>query len=114
MFTVEPTKQFEREYKRIIKKYPKSKETFEDIFEELEKGNLIGDEYPDLGLPADEMVCKIKAANVDANKGKSGGFRIIYYAVINNEWIYLLSIYSKSDTTNVKQSEIKEILKGLL
>lgn len=111
MYTVEPTNQFKKQYKRLINKYPKSKEEFEKIFESLEKGDFVGEEYNNLGLPSGESVYKVRVANIDANKGKSGGFRLIYYVIVNDEWVYLLGVYTKSEVVNMKQSEIKEIIK---
>lgn len=110
-YSIQSTPAFKREYKKLVKKYPRSQEEIDSVISSLEAGNLVGDEYDNIGLPDDEKIIKVRIANIDANKGKSGGFRLIYYAIISDETILLLSIYSKSDTVNLTQAEIIEILK---
>jgi len=54
---------------------------------------------------------KIRLKNSDNQKGKSGGYRVIYFVIDNDKLITLLSIYSKSDLENINENEIdKKIL----
>ena len=46
-------------------------------------------------------------------KGKSGGGRLITYAKIISERVYLLSIYDKSDQESVTDTFLKQLLKDL-
>jgi mRNA-degrading endonuclease RelE of RelBE toxin-antitoxin system len=46
-------------------------------------------------------------------KGKSGGFRIIYFISNPDSTIYLLSIYAKAYKENVDASEIKMLMKQI-
>ena len=52
---------------------------------------------------------KVRAKNSDIQKGKSGGYRVIYYLKTNTQ-ILLITIYSKSDRTDIDTAEIGEIL----
>jgi len=53
---------------------------------------------------------KVRIANTDTNKGKSNGYRLIYYAVKTDYTVYLLSIYYKKDDRRVlSDSEIREL-----
>jgi hypothetical protein len=76
----------------------------------MENGELLGTPYDNLGLPDNENVYKVMVANIDANKSPKSGFRMIYY-VIKDETIYLLAVYSKNEMENLKQSEIKILIK---
>lgn len=111
MYQIEYTSNFKNQFKRLLKKYPKSREEFMEVFEQLERGELIGVAYDGLGLPEDEDVYKVMVANIDANRSAKNGFRIIYYAIKNDELIYMLAVYAKKEVQNLKQSEVKELLR---
>ena len=46
-------------------------------------------------------------------KGKSGGFRIIYYLRSSDNTIYLLTIYAKAYKEDIDPVEIKALLKKI-
>jgi hypothetical protein len=48
--------------------------------------------------------------NSNAQRGKSGGYRIIYYTKTSVA-ILLTTIYSKSDRENISNEEIEDIIK---
>lgn len=111
MYDIEYTSNFKNQFKRLLKKYPKSEDEFREVFEELENGNLIGTAYDNLGLQEGEDVYKVMVANIDANRSAKNGFRMIYYAIKNDELIYMLAVYSKKEVSNIKQSEVKELIR---
>ncbi|HJY64877.1 MAG TPA: type II toxin-antitoxin system RelE/ParE family toxin, partial [Ignavibacteria bacterium] len=47
----------------------------------------------------------------DKQRGKRGGFRVIYFKLDENKKIFLLSIFAKSDKENITNSELILILK---
>lgn len=47
--------------------------------------------------------------NRDAARGKSGGYRIIYYIKMETR-ILLLYIYSKSEQTDITAEEIRQLI----
>lgn len=111
MYDIEYTSNFKNQFKRLLKKYPKSKEEFQAVFEELENGNLIGVAYDGLGLKEGEEVYKVMVANIDANRSSKNGFRMIYYAIKNDELIYMLAVYAKKEVQNLRQSEVSELIR---
>lgn len=56
-----------------------------------------------------QLVFKARVENSDANKGKSGSYRVIYYVQTEDKAI-LLTIYSKSEQEDISNQEIREIL----
>ncbi len=113
---VEQTADFEKDLKYYVKKkkYFKLPETIEKLVDDLENGNLPGDKIPGLKLPENSAAYKVRLENKSANVGKSNGFRIIYYLVVD-ERIYLLTIYSKKDDERiVTDSEIAEMIDNIL
>ena len=62
--------------------------------------SIIGNKYP---------VYKVRVRNSTTNRGKSGGYRIIYYTV-TLEAILLTTIYAKSDRENISNQEIEKII----
>jgi hypothetical protein len=44
-----------------------------------------------------------------ASKGKRGGIRVIYYFKKRSDEIWMLTIYSKSDTENIPSQVLKQI-----
>ena len=93
---------FERQAKRLIKKFPSLKKEIHSLIEELienpTKGTLIGN-----------SCYKIRMAIASKGKGKSGGARIITYLMFKNETLYLLSIYDKSELENISDNEITRL-----
>ncbi|MDC3416646.1 hypothetical protein [Aquibacillus salsiterrae] len=109
-YFVDTVTRFERELRKLIKKYPHSFDEVEHLIDELEKGNLLGDDIPGLDIP-NNKVFKTRLPNSDANKGERGGFRVIYYVLTSEEEIFLLTMYSKSDKEDISSSEIIKIIK---
>ena len=81
---------------------------------ELKAGNLVGDKLQNLQLDEGTAAYKVRVANSSANVGKSNGFRIIYYAVIDKK-AYLLTIYSKKDDDRIpNDNQIMMMIKNIL
>ncbi|MNH41234.1 hypothetical protein D3C79_1026920 [compost metagenome] len=49
--------------------------------------------------------------NSSASQGKSGGFRVIHYLLTSTNEVYLLDIYSKSDSENITKNEVLDVVK---
>ena len=54
---------------------------------------------------------KARIPNRDAQKGKSGGYRVIYYIKTATR-IVLLAIYSKSEQINISTDEILQMIES--
>lgn len=104
---------FENDLIKIARKYPSVIDEIDNLFEQFEKGNLEGNRVPGLKLKGNR-VFKTRMANPDANKGKSGGFRVIWYLVTANNDIYPITTYSKSDKVDIKRSKISRLINSRL
>lgn len=97
---------FQREAKRLIKKFPSLKKELFELRELLSKN-------PFEGTPIGHGCYKIRIAIASKGKGKSGGARVITYVFVREETVYLLSIYDKSEQADISDKELKELLKFL-
>jgi mRNA-degrading endonuclease RelE of RelBE toxin-antitoxin system len=88
---VEAAPTFKRNLRTLAKKYRSICNDVQPIIEQLEGGELPGDRISGIG----HEVFKLRVKNSDIQKGKSGGYRLIYY-VKTAKGIILLTIYTKS------------------
>ena len=98
---------FDRQLKRLSKKYPSLKQEFFELIESLEKN-------PEQGTNLRNNCYKIRVSIESKGKGKSGGARVLTHIVLAEQTVYLLSIYDKSDTENLTDKELKELLKFIV
>ncbi|EHO09638.1 hypothetical protein HMPREF9714_01909 [Myroides odoratimimus CCUG 12901] len=103
-YNIIATPKFLKEAKKLGKKYHSLKEGLSLLIEELQQN-------PMLGTAIANNCYKVRIAIKSKGKGKSGGARVITHLVIENDNIYLLSIYDKSEYDSISDSEIKELLK---
>lgn len=54
-------------------------------------------------------VFKVRIRNSDSRKGRSGGYRIIYQQM-HKRLIVLVTIYSKTEQTDITPNEIRQII----
>lgn len=99
------TPNFSKEIKLLSKKYKSIKIDFQVILEEL----ILKDK---IGTSLGGSFYKVRMKISDKNKGKSSGARIITFYK-NEETIYLLSIYNKSEFQNISKEKIASILKEI-
>ena len=105
-YKVKTTDVFEKQAKRLIKKYVSLKAELLHLVQELK-------EKPEQGTAIGKSCFKIRIAIASKGKGKSGGARIIANIVITNATVYLLSIYDKSEKENLTDKELEELLKAI-
>jgi mRNA-degrading endonuclease RelE of RelBE toxin-antitoxin system len=103
-FNVKTISVFERQAKRLIKKFPSLKNEIQKLIKELK-------EEPEKGTPLGHNCYKIRLAIASKGKGKSGGARVITHLVYKDGTVYLLTIYDKSDIGNLTDKEILELVK---
>lgn len=99
------TPEFRRKLKKLSKKYRQIRNDLEPIIEQLKRGEILGAQIPGIGF----TVMKARIRNSDTQKGKSGGYRLIYWLQLES-LIVLLDIYSKSDQSNVEVNDICQII----
>ena len=108
------TKNFKAEVKPLLKKY-------HSLHDDLLKLQRELSEAPRLGISLGGDVYKIRLKIASKGKGKSGGARVIslvdttiigFAELISEEEINvnLISIYDKSDVSNISDKELKNII----
>ncbi|MFP4060317.1 MAG: type II toxin-antitoxin system RelE/ParE family toxin [Bacteroidales bacterium] len=103
-YRVDTTPNFEREAKRLIKKYKSLKNEINSLIESLE-------ETPEQGTHLGNGIYKIRLAVKSKGKGKRGGARVMTKVKIIDEMVYLFSIYSKGEKDDISDNEIQELIK---
>jgi mRNA-degrading endonuclease RelE of RelBE toxin-antitoxin system len=97
---------FNKGLKRLLKKYISLKSEYANLLEELQNN-------PTLGTKISDNCYKIRLAITSKGKGKSGGARIVTYVLVDNEIIYLLSIYDKAEQPNITDKDLQLLIKNL-
>ena len=72
---IEASPVFRKNIRTLVKKYRNIRQDLQPVINQLEQGELLGDQISGIGYP----VFKLRVKNSDINKGKSGGYRLIYY-----------------------------------
>jgi mRNA-degrading endonuclease RelE of RelBE toxin-antitoxin system len=102
-YSIKTLSNFDKEVKRLAKKYPSLKEDLTKLAQDL----LIN---PTQGYNLGQNFYKVRMAISSKSKGKSGGARIITCIKIIENTIYLTSIYDKSEKSTISKREISNFL----
>lgn len=94
---------FDRNLKKLVKKYPSLKAEITQLINELSV-------EPDKGTALGNDCYKIRLAIASKGKGKSGGARVITYFAITDTAVFLLSIYDKSQQSAIEDKELLRLL----
>jgi len=97
---------FEKELKRLAKKYHSLKKEYLELVQSLQK-------QPEQGSPLGNNCFKIRLAIASKGKGKSGGARVITYIQVLQTSVYLLTIFDKSEQENIPDKELEELIKWI-
>jgi mRNA-degrading endonuclease RelE of RelBE toxin-antitoxin system len=92
-----------KDIKKLYKRYKKIKYDILNLVEKLEKN-------PKDGVHLGKNFYKIRIKNNDNKKGKSGGYRVIYCLIDENNEVWILKVYSKSDIDNIPNEYIFSLL----
>lgn len=105
-YRVDTTENFEREAKRLIKKYKSLKGEIDELVDSLQN-------KPFQGKHLGGSVYKIRLKVKSKGKGKRGGARVITKVKIVDEIVYLFSIYIKGDKNDISDDEIQHLLREI-
>jgi len=105
-FEVVVTRNFARELKQLVKRYPSIKGDISILINSLE-------ENPTQGKSLGKSCYKIRLSVSSKSQGKSGGARIITYVYVSGRTVNLLSIYDKSSRETITDKELKEWLRNI-
>jgi mRNA-degrading endonuclease RelE of RelBE toxin-antitoxin system len=102
---IEFTPRFQRDLRDLAKRYRQVRSDLQPLIEQLEAGELPGDRIAGVNY----IVFKVRLRNSSIQKGKSSGYRVIYY-VKTVDKIILATIYSKSDLADVDVKVIEDAI----
>ena len=100
--------EFKRNLRALSKKYRHIRSDVQPIVEQLQAGELPGNLIPGIN----DIVFKVRVKNTDIKKGKSAGYRLIYYVQMPTA-IFLMSIYAKSEQVDISAEQILQIISQL-
>jgi len=103
-FSVIPTPDFKKLFKKLSKKYPSLKNDLKELIAILQ-------EKPDSGTSLGHNIYKIRMAISSKGKGKSAGARVITYLITDDQEVYLTHIYDKGQLENLTKDQILNLLK---
>ena len=106
-YKVEISSNFIKEAKKLSKKYNSLKLELKLLGESLSNN-------PTQGISLGNNVYKVRMTIASKAKGKSGGARIITFVKVENEVVYLLSIYNKRTKDVITDKEILTLLQDYL
>lgn len=98
--------------RKLLKRYPSLKLELATLQQQLTVN-------PHLGTPLGKDAFKIRVPIKSKGRGKSGGARVITYvetivqASTAAHTVNLIYIYDKSDTANISDKELRELLKQI-
>ena len=96
---------FQAQTRKLGKRYRSIRTDLQPLLNDIQSGNFMGDRLTDTGA----IIFKVRLKNSDIQKGKSGGYRVIYQ-LRDNTCVLLLVIYSKSDQEDVSTDQIRAII----
>lgn len=98
---------FVKDLKRLYKKYPRVRADAQSLVRILESGETPGDQLQGTG----HTVYKVRIRNSSVQRGKSGGFRVVYY-LRTPILVILLTIYSKSEQNDIDAEDVRRIIES--
>ena len=99
------TPRFQRDLRDLAKRYRSIRLDLQPLMEQLQSGETPGDRVTGIKY----QIFKVRLKNSNIQKGKSGGYRVIYYLKTETE-IILATIYSKSDLSDISNHVIEEAI----
>ena len=102
-FQVRSIPPFDRQLKRLAKKYRSLRDEYAVLLAELEVN-------PQSGTGIGHNCYKIRLAIASKGGGKSGGARVITYVQIVNKTVYLLAVYDKGEQESLTDKQVLALL----
>lgn len=99
------TPRFQRDLRDLAKRYRSIRTDLQLLIEQLQAGEIPGDRIAGVKY----QVFKVRLKNSNIQKGKSSGYRVIYYLKTEQK-IILTTIYSKSDLSDVSTEIIEDAI----
>ena len=100
------TPEFKRSLRKLARKYRNIQTDVKPVITKLQAGDLIGDQIAETG----HTLFKARIRNSDLQKGKSSGYRLIYWLNTSKN-IILVTIYSKLDQGDISTKDMRRIIR---
>jgi hypothetical protein len=104
--TFQTSEEFDRQFKRLFKKYKSLIADLLQLKQELENNPYEGDALGD-------NCYKVRMAITAKGKGKSGGARVITCIRVEKDTIHLLTIFDKSEIDNISDKFLDSLRKDI-
>lgn len=104
-YNIEGTNQFEKEFKKLAKKYPSLKSDIANLIVSIQV-------HPTQGIEILKNCFKIRFTIKSKGRGKSGGARLITFVQIQEKRVLLLTLYDKSERETVQDHVLRSILEN--
>lgn len=99
------TRRFQRDLRTLAKRYRRIRSDVELLIKQLRTSELPGDQITGI----EYTLFKVRLKNSDIQKGKSAGYRVVYYLKTQTQ-IILVTIYSKSDRADIDNETLREAI----
>lgn len=97
--------EFFRAARKLQKRYPNILNDVGVLRAQLAAGETPGDRLQGLAYKA----YKVRLGNRDARRGKSGGYRVVYYLETTDQ-VVMITIYSKSDQPDIPAETLRRLI----
>ncbi|QQL51459.1 type II toxin-antitoxin system RelE/ParE family toxin [Mucilaginibacter ginkgonis] len=101
---------FIKNVKPLAKKYPGLRPSIDDLILQLTGNPYLGESYG-------KGIYKIRLTGESIGRGKSGGFRVMYYHLTKSSdgiEVLLMTIFSKSEKSTIKKVDAVKRLNEIL
>ena len=105
-YNIEVTSLFEKQLKRLTKKFPSLKSEFTALVLSLKQN-------PEQGKNLGNNCFKIRVSIASKGKGKSGGARVITHFQVFQSKVFLLSIFNKSEQSDIGDRDLNDWLNSI-
>ncbi|WP_046243405.1 type II toxin-antitoxin system RelE/ParE family toxin [Hymenobacter terrenus] len=102
-YKVETIRSFDRQLRRLAKKFPSFVREFESLLDTPESN-------PETGTSIGHGCYKIRLAIASKGTGKRSGARVITYVQVVNETVFLLAIYGKAEQATLTNQQVLALL----
>ncbi len=103
---IKPQASFQRDFKRLLKKYPSLTNDVRELGNSLRLNPL-------QGSPLGKDCYKVRMAIASKRTGKSGGARVVTCVRVVNDTVHLLSLYDKSEIDNISDAFLKQLIDNI-
>lgn len=99
------TSRFKKDISKLAKRFRSIRRDLDPLINQLQAGEILGD----LISGVKYQVFKVRLKNSDIKKGKSAGYRVLYYLKQENSIVFV-TIYAKSDQADISSKLIESMI----